>query len=150
MADDFFYVLDQPTDILVVDDDPILREFAGVYLSSPAAEVTSVPDGEAALAAIRARRFDVVLLDVDMPGLDGFQVLERIRGDAATVDLPVIVVTGREDIASIDRAYALGATSFVIKPINWRLLAYQIKYVLREKRGPKAPEPAAGVDPALL
>lgn len=130
----FFYVLDERIDLLVADDDPIMREFASVYLSSPSAEVVTVPDGAAALAALRGASFDILLLDVDMPVMNGFDVLERLRADPAMAMLPVIVITGREDIASIDRAFALGATSFVIKPVNWRLLAYQVKYVLRSAR----------------
>ena len=134
MSGAFFYVLTERTDVLVADDDPIQREFASVYLSSPAAEVVTVEDGAAALAAIRDHKFDILLLDIDMPRLSGFEVLEALRADPATRDLPVIVITGREDIESIDRAYALGATSFVNKPVNWRLLAYQVKYVLRTTR----------------
>ncbi len=131
----FFYVLDERTNVLVADDDPILCEFASVYLSSPAAEIVTVSDGAEALAALQPGRFDILLLDLDMPIMNGFEVLERLRADAATAQFPVIVITGREDITSIDRAYRLGATSFVIKPINWRLLAYQVKYVLRSARG---------------
>ncbi len=65
-----------------------------------------------------------------------FEVLERLRSTPSFETIPVIVITGREDIASIDRAFLLGATSFVIKPVNWRLLAYQIKYVLRSTHRP--------------
>jgi DNA-binding response OmpR family regulator len=130
----FFFVLADEAKILAVDDDPIMREFAGVYLSSPSTEVETAHGGVSALEALATRPFDLVLLDIDMPGMTGFEVLERLRADPRTQMLPVIVVTGREDIASIDRAYELGATSFISKPVNWRLLAYQIRYVLRASR----------------
>ncbi len=130
----FFYVLADEARILAVDDDPIMREFAGVYLASPTTEVETANGGLAALDAVAKQAFDLVLLDIDMPGMTGFEVLERLRADPRTQGLPVIVVTGREDIVSIDRAYELGATSFISKPVNWRLLAYQIRYVLRASR----------------
>ena len=66
-----------------------------------------------------------------MPELDGFGLLATIRADAALGKLPVMMLTGHEDIASIDRAFTLGANAFAPKPVNWRLLSYQIRYVLR-------------------
>jgi DNA-binding response OmpR family regulator len=116
---------------LFVDDDPILREFANVHLTTETASVTTAEDGVAALAALEAAAPDVMLLDLEMPQMDGFEVLRELRSRDAYRRLPVIVVTGREDVAAIDRAYEAGATSFVVKPMNWRLLSYQIRYVHR-------------------
>ena len=127
----FFYVLNEAISILMADDDPIMREFATVYLTTPSAEVTTVDHGAAALAKLCETKFDVILLDIDMPVMTGFETLQAIRANIATAHLPVIMITGREDMESIDRAFAYGATSFLVKPVNWRLLAYQIKYVLR-------------------
>ena len=140
----FFYVLQDATRILFVDDDPIMREFAVVHLSTDRAEVILAKDGIEALQDIATGAPDVVLLDLEMPRMDGFEVLAKLRSEPATRDLPVIVVTGREDIAAIDRAFEAGATSFLVKPINWRLLSYQIRYVLRAGRG----EPSTGADGA--
>ncbi len=134
----FFYVLDEQARLLFVDDDPILREFAQVNLASPHASVTVAEDGAEAMRLLEAERFDVLLVDLEMPVMDGFAVLERLRGDPATRGLPIIVQTGREDVEAIDRAYRLGATSFVTKPLNWRLLSYQIRYVLRAARAEEA------------
>ena len=130
-AGSFFYVLDETMRILFVDDDPILREFAQVNLATEHASVEAVGDGEEALAAIRAEPPDIVLLDLEMPTLDGFGVLKALRADARWRDLPVIVVTGREDVDAVDRAFGAGATSFVVKPLNWRLLSHQLRYVHR-------------------
>jgi FixJ family two-component response regulator len=66
--------------------------------------------------------------------MDGFEVLEHLASSEAHCRIPVIVVTGREDVAAIDRAYRAGATSFVVKPLNWRQLSYQIRYVHRTAR----------------
>lgn len=128
------YVLDEPTRILVADDDPILCEFAVVHLSSPAAVIETAPDGTAALAMLKSGHFDIALLDIAMPSIDGFSLLQEIRAETKLCHLPVMILTGLEDIASIDRAYALGANAFVTKPVNWRLLSYRIRYVLRNSR----------------
>ena len=130
-AGPFFYVLREAVRILFVDDDPILREFAVVNLASEHAQVDTAQDGVAALAAIEANTPDLVLLDLEMPTLDGFGVLKALRADPRWRDLPVIVVTGREDVEAVDRAFAAGATSFVVKPLNWRLLSHQLRYVHR-------------------
>jgi CheY-like chemotaxis protein len=130
-AGPFFYVLQEAVRILYVDDDPILREFAVVNLATERASVDTAADGRAALAAISGAPPDLVLLDLDMPEMDGFQVLEALRADPKFADLPVIVVTGREDVEAVDRAFAVGATSFVVKPLNWRLLSHQLRYVHR-------------------
>lgn len=128
------FVLDVPTRILVVDDDPILREFASVYLSAPSATIDTAEDGEAALKKLDAHVYDAVLMDIEMPRLDGFSVLARIRADETLGRLPVIMLTGHDDIASIDRAYQLGANSFASKPVNWRQLSYHIRYVIRANK----------------
>ena len=139
----FFYVLDDEARLLVVDDDPILRAFAQVNLASPTTQVDVADGGAQALAMLAAGRYDAVLLDLEMPGMDGFTVLSRIRSDPALTDMPVVVQTGREDVEAIDRCFHLGATSFVTKPANWRLLAYQLRYVLRAERVRRAARAAA-------
>jgi len=130
-AGGFFYVLEDDLRILFVDDDPILREFAVVHLSTDKAKVKVAGDGQEALDRLAEESFDLVLLDLEMPKMDGFQLLERLRASDEHRNLPVIVVTGREDVAAIDRAFLAGATSFVVKPLNWRLISYQIRYVQR-------------------
>jgi CheY-like chemotaxis protein len=127
----FTFVLNEAIRILVVDDDPILREFATVYLGTPAASVETAPNAEKGLQLLAAGTFDLALVDLEMPGMGGLEMIRRIRADAGLRRLPVIVVTGHEDMISIDRAFQAGATSFVTKPVNWRLLSYQIRYVLR-------------------
>jgi len=142
------YVLDEPARVLVADDDPILREFATVHLSSPTATILTARDGTAALELLLAQPCDIAILDIEMPGLDGFTLLERIRSEPSLKRLPVMMLTGLEDIASIDRAFNLGANAFASKPVNWRLLSYQIRYVLRSSglerqlRDGRAPRPA--------
>ena len=130
----FFYVLDEEARLLFVDDDPILREFAQVNLASTWADVDVAADGVEALQACGRRNYDLLLVDLDMPRMDGFELLAHLRADPATAHLPVIVETGREDVDAIDRAFQAGATAFVTKPLSWRLLAYQIRFALRAAR----------------
>lgn len=130
----FEYVLKQGTRILFVDDDPILREFAQVNLSSPSVVVDLAANGREALSLVEAGDYDVILLDLEMPVLNGFDTLAELRSDARLQHLAVIVQTGREDVEAIDRAFRLGATSFVTKPLNWRLLSYQICFIIRASR----------------
>lgn len=130
----FQYVLDQEARVLFVDDDPILREFAKVNLSSDCTILDTAEDGAQALELLERCRYDLVVSDLEMPRLDGFGLLQTLRGSAVTRHLPVVVATGREDVVAIDRAFALGATSFVVKPLHWRLLAYQLRFVLRSAR----------------
>jgi DNA-binding response OmpR family regulator len=138
----WWYVFDEQTRILVVDDDPILREFASVYLTTPMSTVALAPDASTALELLAREQFDIALIDIDMPGMDGFELTECIRGQDKLRNLPIVMVTGREDIMSIDRAYAVGATSFVTKPVNWRQLSHQLRYVIRAgKQQPAAALP---------
>jgi signal transduction histidine kinase len=133
-----FPVVEEPLRLLFVDDDPLLCEFALMHLGSACGEVSVASDGGQALSAIRQRPPDVVILDLHLPQIDGFEVLKAIRGDDVTKRLPVIVITGRDDVYSINRAFSEGATSFLVKPINWRLLAYQIRYVNRAAQNESA------------
>jgi DNA-binding response OmpR family regulator len=130
----FRFVLTDEVSILAVDDDPIQREFSVVYLASETATVTTAGSAEEGLALLAARRFDIALVDVDMPGINGIEMVRRIRANAALSAMPVMVITGREDMASIDAAFDAGATSFMVKPVNWRLLAHQLKFLLRAHR----------------
>jgi DNA-binding response OmpR family regulator len=130
-AGQFFYVLEDRLDILFVDDDPILREFAQVHLSTDTVTLNVAEDGLDALDRLAHATPDLMLLDLEMPNMDGFQLLEELNKAGRLDAFPVIVVTGREDVAAIDRAYRAGATSFVVKPLNWRQLSYQIRYVHR-------------------
>ena len=130
----YTYVLLDNVRILVVDDDPIHCEFASVYLSTPTATVETASNGAEGLQKLRAEPFDLVVVDLEMPVMNGFQMIRAIRNDPTLRHLPVVIVTGLEDMESIDHAYDEGATSFVTKPVNWRLLSYQLRYVLRAQK----------------
>jgi diguanylate cyclase (GGDEF)-like protein len=117
--------------ILLVDDDVMVRLMATEALVSVGFEVTEAADGEHALALFDRHEFSLVLLDVNMEGIDGFEVCRRIRERPHGKHVPVVMLTGMDDTVSIDCAYSLGATDFVTKPLNWTLLAYRVRYALR-------------------
>lgn len=126
------YVFERPTRMLVVDDDPIMRELAASQLATPGGTILLANDGEEGWEILeREAPFDLVLSDLDMPRLNGFGLLDRIRKSPRHRNLPVLVITSRDDMFAVDRAYEVGATAFTVKPINWRVLAYQLRYLLR-------------------
>lgn len=116
--------------ILVADDDPILCAMAQETLAE-LGDVSVAEHGAAAWERLQSEPFDLVLLDLEMPLLDGFDVLKRVRMHDALAGLPVVVLTGRRDHWAIEQAFERGATSFVTKPVNWPLLRHQVRYVLR-------------------
>lgn len=130
----FSYVRGDRIELLAVDDDPIQREFCTVYLSTPDVEVTTADSAEDGLAKLALVDFDILLVDVDMPGIDGIEMVRQLRADPRYDGVPIMVITGREDMVSIDQAYEAGATSFMCKPVNWRLLSYQVRFLLRAHR----------------
>jgi len=113
--------------ILIVDDDRSLLELLTDYLGRLGHEVRGMPDGQQALASLDDSPPELVLLDVTMPGLDGWQVLARIR---ATSQVPVIMLTARGDEPEVLRGFAAGADDYVTKPFSFAQLAARIKAVL--------------------
>jgi DNA-binding response OmpR family regulator len=104
--------------VLVVDDQELNRIFLRELLTAEAFRVLEAVDGTAALKAVQTEKIDVVLLDLMMPDLDGFQVCRRIRQDLGRLDLPIVVVTALADRTSRVRAKELGADDFLTKPID--------------------------------
>ncbi|KAA3654490.1 MAG: EAL domain-containing protein [Proteobacteria bacterium] len=120
---------ERPARLLVIDDDDVTRMLACAALEEAGFRVAEAAGGEAGLARFADYHPDLVLLDVLMPGIDGFETCRRLRSQGVRV--PVIMLTGLEDSASIERAYDSGATDFIPKPINWTLLRHRVRYALR-------------------
>lgn len=116
--------------ILVVDDDLTARLLMRAALRKAGHEVVLAVDGQDALRQFGATRVDLVMLDVEMPGLSGYEVCARLRAQAGDV-LPIVMVTGMDDLRSVDHAYEAGATDFISKPLNWALVGYRVRYLLR-------------------
>jgi diguanylate cyclase (GGDEF)-like protein/PAS domain S-box-containing protein len=117
--------------LLIVDDDFLLRGMAAKTLRHAGFEVTDAASGEDGLALFEERAYDLVLLDVMMPGLNGYEVCRELRASAQGARVPVLMLTGLNDTESIELAYRHGATDFITKPINWTLLSHRVRYALR-------------------
>ncbi|HQA08988.1 EAL domain-containing protein [Zoogloea sp.] len=117
--------------VLIVDDDPLTRMMAVEALREGGFTTVEAENGERALAAFEFEHPDLILLDVVMPGLSGFEVCRRLRAQPAGELVPIIMLTGLEDSESVEEAFHVGATDFISKPINWTLLRFRIRYVLR-------------------
>jgi len=120
-----------PPRVLVVDDDVTARMLACQSLQPWGFEVIEAVDGMEALAAFQERQPHIVLMDVDMPRMDGFEATRQIRCLPKGRTVPILMVTGRDDIPSIENAYEAGATDFAPKPLNWLVLAHRFRYMLR-------------------
>jgi len=117
--------------ILVVDDDAGGRHLTRATLKRAGFDVTEAVDGQQALDAIRAASFDLVLMDVSMPVMDGFTACAELRLLPGGMRVPVVMMTGLDDVQSIEHAFEVGATDFITKPINWPILAHRVRYMLR-------------------
>ena len=120
--------------VLVVDDDANNRDLLSRRLQRSGYEAVTCRDGPDALGRIADRPFDVVLLDVMMPGLDGFEVLEILRRDHPATDLPVIMATAKDNSDDVIRALGLGANDYVTKPIDYPVAVARIATQVALKR----------------
>ena len=117
--------------ILIVDDDPLFTLLASETLRQAGFEPFVADNAHDALRRMWEKRPDLVLLDVELPDGQGFDVCVRIRGLPDCIDTPVVMVTGKHDTASITRAYEVGATDFINKPLLWATLPHRIEFILR-------------------
>jgi diguanylate cyclase (GGDEF)-like protein/PAS domain S-box-containing protein len=135
--------------ILVADDDPAARLLMQAALEQFGFAVSLAVDGDDALRQFRANPCAMVMLDVDMPGIDGYQVCAAIRAEAGD-ELPIVMVTGMDGDESVKRAYDAGATDFIAKPINWPLLGHRVKYLFRSNLAMRELSTANARNAALL
>ena len=123
-----------PARLLVADDNKVNRLLLQRSLELQGHAVECAANGRVALEMLRDRHFDLLLLDMEMPEMDGFQVLEQLTGDQALRDLPVIVTSSLEGIANVVRCIELGAEDYLPKPVNAVLLKARIGASLEKKR----------------
>jgi len=119
--------------VLIVDDEPANIHGLAAALGADY-DLRFATGGERALALAAELAFDLVLLDVVMPGLDGYEVLRRLKADAATRDVPVIFVTSKDDVADEERGFALGAVDYIAKPISAPIVRARVRTHLELKR----------------
>src|SRR5438105_4887528 len=126
--------LTAPASILVVDDDPIVRSLMSATLTRDGFAVIEAEDGVEGCRLYEEHRPDLLLVDVIMPRMDGYQLCRELRGDPQSAYVPIVVATSLDDLPSIARAYDAGATDFIPKPINWLVLNHRVRYILRASR----------------
>ncbi len=124
----------QAPQVLIVDDDLLQRLPMRAALEQDGFVVLEAENGQDAWQLMGQRRPDMVISDVVMPVMDGFELCQKIRRRDELQHLPILLATSLEDLASIKYAYQVGATDFITKPINWDLLGHRVRYILRAAR----------------
>ncbi|MBU2955891.1 EAL domain-containing protein [Marinobacter sp. F3R08] len=119
--------------LLVVDDDLVVRLVSRVALEKAGFSVTEASDGYTALSWLGSHRFDAIILDARMPGMDGFSTCRKMREFLEDDPVPIIIATGQDDDASIDAAFECGATDFVAKPLNWKIISQRLNSLIRAR-----------------
>ncbi len=123
-----------PARVLIVDDQPLTRELMTLVIRAQGHKTLVATNGEEALAIAAARPLDLVILDVVMPGMDGFEVARRLRNDERTRNVPIIIVSMLEDKESRINGLAAGADDFLIRPVDRVELKVRVQNLLRLKR----------------
>lgn len=114
--------------ILVIEDVREMAELISIYLGGDGMECVSCQTAEEGLEAFRAQRFDLVVLDINLPGMDGFEFLERLRRESA---VPVVIVSARDADEDLVHGLGIGADEFVTKPFSPKVLVARIRAILR-------------------
>jgi diguanylate cyclase (GGDEF)-like protein len=115
--------------VVLADDDPSIRLMVRHVLESEDFDIVEASDGLEAIKAVEKHHPALILLDAVMPGIDGFTTCEQIK-DKGYTDIPVMMITGLDDDASVERAYEVGAIDFITKPIKWAVLKHRVKSVV--------------------
>ncbi|CAH0304258.1 Phytochrome-like protein cph2 [Massilia sp. Bi118] len=121
----------RPGVVLVADDDPVMRLLMVEMLDGVNLDAIEAEDGLQAVQLARECAPDLILMDVEMPHMDGFAACRAIRDSENGATVPIVMVTGGDDLEAVTNAYEAGATDFVSKPINWPILGHRVLYVLR-------------------
>jgi len=121
--------------ILAVDDEPNILKMISVNLSLEGYKIITASDGESALTLFNEYSPDLIILDIMMPGIDGFEVIDRIRKLGSSI--PIIILSGRDDINSLRDALEKGADDYINKPFNIHLLLARVRSKIRRSAYPK-------------
>jgi DNA-binding response OmpR family regulator len=116
--------------VLVVDDEPNIVLSLEFLMEQAGFEVVTAEDGEQALARVNEAHPDLLLLDISLPGISGFDVLERLRGEADTAQLPIIMLTAHGRDVEREKGMALGADDYITKPFSTQSLVEKVKALL--------------------
>ena len=120
--------------VLIADDDPLGAELLEAYLSDSDYELRTAGDGEQTLQLVAGWHPDLILLDVMMPRISGFEVCKRLRAEDATRDIAILMITALDHPSDVDRAVDAGTDDFVSKPINKTDLLLRVRALLRSRQ----------------
>ncbi|RKQ87175.1 response regulator receiver domain-containing protein [Solirubrobacter pauli] len=124
---------DDPRTVLVADDDEDILQLVSFRLQRAGYTVVTAADGPQALAAAREHQPDLAVLDVMMPGLNGYEVTRQLRADAATAQIPVILLTARVQEADVSRGFEAGADDYLRKPFSPQELRSRVQAILARR-----------------
>ena len=137
-------IMTPETHILIADDGLVMRTVISRKLQEKDSRVTAAPSGIEVMELIENTTFDLVLLDIHMPGMDGFETLRRLRKCFSQTQLPIIMATSKDEDEDVVRCFEAGANDFVAKPINFPVLFARIETQLKLKRATEELERLAG------
>ncbi len=120
-----------PSKILIADDNEQNRELLEAYLSDGAYEIDMAVDGQSTLDKVKSFEPDLVLLDIMMPKLSGYEVCQRLKADPKTHDIPILMVTALNEMGDIEKAVVAGCDDFLTKPVNRLELTTRVRSLLR-------------------
>jgi len=120
--------------ILVVDNDESMRMLLRLALEQKGYQVVEAQDGQACLAAYQRRQPDAILLDALMPVMDGFTCCSQLQNLPGSDRTPVLMITVLDDPDSVERAFEVGATDYITKPIHWAVLYHRVRRLLRQSQ----------------
>lgn len=129
--------------LFVVEDEEDILELLRFHLTHEGFEVATATNGEAAVQAIPRKMPDLVLLDLMLPGLDGFEVCRSLKSNPLTATIPIVLVTAKGEEADIVAGLELGADDYITKPFSMKVLIARVRTVLRRRREPPADKNAA-------
>ena len=118
--------------ILIVDDEDVIRKFLKIHLNKWGYEVKEATDGVEALKQLGKDNFDLLICDILMPNKTGWEVMKEVRSDPKTKDIPVIVLTAKNEDSDMFKGYDLGASYYMTKPFTKGQLVYGLKLMLEE------------------
>jgi two-component system phosphate regulon response regulator PhoB len=135
--------------VLIVEDEEDIRELVSYLLLKEGYQVAAVASGEEALALAQAQTPDLILLDVMLPGIDGMAVCQKLRADAKTAEVAVMMLTAKSEESDMVRGLNLGATDYVTKPFSPKVLLARVRAALRRVAASPAEQPDDGEDEAI-
>jgi two-component system, OmpR family, alkaline phosphatase synthesis response regulator PhoP len=131
--------------VLIIEDDPDIRELIRFNLNREGYRVSESADGQDGLTKANATGFDLILLDLMLPGISGLEICRSLKGHPQTANTPIIMVTAKGEEADIIVGLELGADDYVVKPFSPRILLSRIKAVVRRRRASADPIPEGSI-----